>query len=66
MPRVKWSDIEEYKIVLPEKSIRNCFQRVTEPYIEMIQSNIIGLRNIGGLRTSLLHRLLIGKLKMTH
>jgi type I restriction enzyme S subunit len=66
MPRVKGSDIEEYKIVLPEESIRNCFQRVTEPYIEMIQSNIIELRNIGELRTSLLHRLLIGKLKMTH
>jgi type I restriction enzyme, S subunit len=65
MPRVKWDDIKDYKIAIPDKQLRAYFQQKTDSYVELLQSNIFELMHIEEMRKTILHRLLIGKLTLS-
>lgn len=64
MPRTKWSDLRDYKVVLPPKSIAEDFTARLWPLFDRIIANIHESRTLSALRDTLLPHLLSGKLSV--
>ena len=58
MPRTNWTDMKAYKIVLPQKSIAEHFNKIVQSMLEAIQSNIMQSHTLISIRDTLLPKLL--------
>lgn len=64
MPRSSWSDLANYKVVIPPESLAAAFDAVVRAFVERIHINIETSTSLSELRDSLLPRLIAGKLRL--
>jgi type I restriction enzyme S subunit len=62
MPRTKWPDLRDYKVVLPTEPLAGHFNKQLGPLFGRIIANIHESRTLAALRDALLPRLLSGEL----
>ena len=65
MPAIKWDDFKEFKITIPNTSLRQSFSEIVNPMIDKIIYNIEEQKILMDLRDSLLPKLISGELKIT-
>ena len=64
MPRTSWRSMSRYELWPPAEPIAEAFQRVAGPMIARIVANIHESRTLGALRSALLPKLVVGKLRV--
>lgn len=62
MPRTKWPDLRDYKVILPPESIAEQLNETLRPLFDRIIANIHESRTLAALRDALLPKLLSGEL----
>jgi type I restriction enzyme S subunit len=65
MPRAKWSDAAQYRLVLPDSRAVKTFNSFMLPIAELIKRNIFDSRSLSLLRDFLLPLLIKGELQVT-
>jgi len=64
MPRTSWSDLSKYPIALPGKEKLEAFNKVVQPMMDKLQTNIPQIRSLTALRDTLLPKLMSGEVRV--
>lgn len=58
MPRANWNDVGGFTVAIPNLQLRDSFERVTRPMLDMVKTNGMESRSLADLRDTLLPGLL--------
>lgn len=64
MPRVSWSDLAAYHLVVPTEAVSDSFSKAIDPLLARITHNAHEAKTLATLRDTLLPRLISGRLKL--
>ena len=64
MPRTKWADMAQYKVVLPDPFVAKAFDSMIEPSITSILSSIHESHSLAAQRDALLPKLVSGEIQV--
>jgi type I restriction enzyme S subunit len=64
MPRTSWSDLAQYRILIPSKEIMRDFTGIIYPMVEKIIGNVLQSKTLVSMRDSLLPKLMSGKIRV--
>ncbi len=64
MPRTNWTDMAQYKIVLPPENIAQIFTNNILPLIQKIQYNVLQCHKLNDIRDALLPKLMSGEIRV--
>lgn len=64
MPRTNWPDLARFPVALPPVAIAEAHNRIVEPMLDRIRSNIHESRTLAALRDTLLPKLISGELRV--
>lgn len=64
MPRAKWSDVAQYRLVIPDSRVIEEYNSFVLPIAELIKRNIFDSRSMSLLRDFLLPLLITGELRV--
>lgn len=64
MPRTNWSDLANYRIVVPPDEVAQAFEDIVSPLLSRIPENVHGAKTLAETRDALLPRLMSGKLRI--
>ena len=64
MPRVKWSDLAAFEVVVAQNEVVNEFSAIVRPWHEKILAGIYENQTLAALRDALLPRLMSGELRV--
>jgi type I restriction enzyme S subunit len=64
MPRTNWSDLANYRIVVPPDEVAQAFEDIVSPLLSRISENVHGAKTLAETRDALLPRLMSGKLRI--
>lgn len=64
MPRIGWSDLAAYPIVIPSPAIAAAYTTVIAPLLKRMKANVFQAQTLATLRDTLLPRLISGQLRL--
>ena len=64
MPRVSWSDIAAYPIVVPSEAVADEYTNAIKPLLQRMKANVHEAQTLATLRDTLLPRLISGQLRL--
>lgn len=64
MPRTNWEEMALYELLIPTNGVARAFNERIGPLIQRIRANVLQNRTLGGIRDSLLPKLISGKIRV--
>lgn len=64
MPRVNWSDLAAYPLVIPPEEIASIYTKFSTEIFEKMQQGVHQMQTLANLRDTLLPRLISGQLRL--
>lgn len=64
MPRTTWKTMGQYKACLPSEQVVRCFQRMAQPLLDRVSTNIHEARTLAQTRDLLLPKLMSGEIRL--
>ena len=64
MPRIGWSDIAAYPLIIPSEQTASAYTQVVSPLLNRMKANVFQAETLTTLRDTLLPRLISGQLRL--